>query len=319
MNTSQQSRQLIEAWAQQRLWSQTASRLKQRIDEARLAALLLGVATAVLAVAADQTGGLSGLAGRVLSAAAAITAGVATLVQRRAGTGQIRDWTRARSASEGLKTEIYGYLSGGTAYTNPNSRDQRLGAETRGITEAVADLQRHTLGITPDTKPIPPVRDVDSYIAERVDDQIGNYYTPRAELYDQRVRRLRAVGTLLGGTAVVLAALAAAFQIGGLAAWVPVVTTIATSVAAYIAAARYDHMVIEYLRTAQRLQHLRQEQLDNPASDPAAFIDACEAAISVENQGWMARWNPPSQTEGSTTTNPAAPSSEISPGSSSRD
>ena len=250
----------------------------------------------MLAVAAGQAGGLSGLAGRVLSACAAITAGVATVVQRRAGTGQIRDWTRARSASEGLKTEIYSYLAGGTAYTSPGrDRDQRLGAETRGITGAVADLQRHTLGITPDTKPIPAVRDISSYISERVDDQIGNYYTPKAALYDRRVRRLRTVGGLLGVTAVVLAALAAAFQIGGLAAWVPVVTTIATSVAAYIAAARYDHLVIEYLRTAQRLQHLRQDHLANPASDPAAFVDACEAAISVENQAWMARWNPSSQ------------------------
>jgi hypothetical protein len=295
MDTSQQSRQLAEAWAQQRIWSQAANRLKQRIDQARLTALLLGIATAGLAVAAGQAGGLSGLPGRVLSAAAAITAGLATLVQRRAGTGQIRDWTRARSASEGLKTEIYSYLGGGTAYTGPGHRDQRLGAETRSITEAVADLQRHTLGITPDAKPIPAVRDTGSYIAERVDEQISNYYTPKAGLYDQRVRRLRTAGGLLGVTAVVLAALAAAFQIGGLAAWVPVITTIATSVAAYIAAARYDHMVIEYLRTAQRLQHLRQEHFDNPASDPAAFIDACEGAISVENQGWMARWNPPSQ------------------------
>jgi hypothetical protein len=248
----------------------------------------------VLAVAADQAGGLSVVAGRVLSAAAAITAGLATLVQRRASTGQIRDWTRARSASEGLKTEIYRYLAGGTAYTSPGRRDQRLGAETRAITEAVADLRRHTLGIVPDTKPTPPVRDVDSYITERVNDQIGNYYTPRAGRYENRVRRLRMVGGLLGVTAVVLAALAAAFQIGGLAAWVPVVTTIATSVAAYIAAARYDHLVIEYLRTAQRLEHLRQEHLGHPASDPAAFIDACEAAISVENQAWMARRNPPS-------------------------
>jgi hypothetical protein len=296
MDVSQRSGQLAEAWAQQRIWSQAANRLKQRIDQARLAALLLGVATAVLAVAADQAGGVSGLAGRVLSAVAAVTAGLATLVAGRVGTGQIRDWTRARSASEGLKTEIYSYLAGGSAYTAPGrDPDEQLGAETRSITEAVADLQRHTLGITPDTKPLPPVRDPDSYITKRVDDQIGNYYTPKAELYDRRVRRLRTVGGLLGVTAVVLAALAAAFQIGGLAAWVPVVTTIATSVAAYVAAARYDHLVIEYLRTAQRLQHLRQEHLGKPASDPAAFIDACEAAISVENQGWMARWNPPSQ------------------------
>ena len=54
-------------------------------------------------------------------------------------------------------------------------------------------------------------------------------------------------------------------------------------------------LVIEFLRTAQRLEHLLHEHLDNPASDAAAFIDACEAAISIENQAWMARWDPPDQ------------------------
>ena len=94
---------------------------------------------------------------------------------------------------------------------------------------------------------------------------------------------------------MVLAAVAAAFQIERAAAWVPVVTTVGASLVAYVAAARYDHMVIEYLRTAQRLEHLRREYLDNPAGDAAAFIDACEAAISVENQAWMAGWDPPDQ------------------------
>lgn len=294
MGTVQESAHLTWAWAQQRIWSQTANRLKRRIDQARLAALLLGIATAVLAVAAHQVGGLSALAGQALSAAAAVTAGVATLVQRRVSTGQIRDWTRARSASEGLKTEIYSYLGGGAAYTG-SDRDQQLGANTSGIVDAVADLQRHTLGIEPDTKPIPLVHDADSYIALRVNDQIHNYYEKKAVVYERRVRRLRIAGTLLGVTAVVLAAVAAAFKVDSLNAWVPVVTTIGTSVAAYIAAARYDHMVVEFLRTAQRLDGLCRDRSDKPDGDPAAFIDACEAAISVENQGWMARWDAPDQ------------------------
>src|ERR1700683_5441056 len=109
MSTAQESTQLTWAWAQQRIWSLTANRLKRGIDRARLAALALGIATAVLAVVAHQVGGLSVLACQVRSAAAAVTAGAATLVQRRVSSGQIRDWTRARSASEGLKTEIYGY------------------------------------------------------------------------------------------------------------------------------------------------------------------------------------------------------------------
>src|ERR1700691_495123 len=117
MSTAQESTQLTWAWAQQRIWSLTANRLKRGIDRARLTALALGIATAVLAVAAHQAGGLSVLAGQVLSAGAA---GAATLVQRRVSTGQIRDWTRARSASEGLKTEIYSFLGGGSAYTGPD-------------------------------------------------------------------------------------------------------------------------------------------------------------------------------------------------------
>jgi hypothetical protein len=305
MGAEQEREQLTWAWAQQRIWSLAANRLKQRIDRARLAALLLGIAAAVLAVAADQVGGLSMLAGRALSAGAAITAGGATLLQRRVSTEQIRDWTRARSASEGLKTEIYSYLGGGTAYPRPDpdaghpdpdrGRDQHLGLATRGIVEAVSGLKRHTLGIEPDTKALPDVRDAGSYITLRVNDQIHNYYNKKAADYETRVRHLRTVGDLLGVTAVVLAAVAAAFQVESLAAWVPVVTTVSASLVAYVAAARYDHMVIEYLRTAQRLEHLRREYLDNAAGDAAAFIDACEAAISVENQAWMARWDRPDQ------------------------
>jgi len=51
---------------------------------------------------------------------------------------------------------------------------------------------------------------------------------------------------------------------------------------------------MEFLRTAQRLAELRDTFLRTPGSDPAAFIDDCEDAISVENQAWMARWNQPS-------------------------
>jgi hypothetical protein len=37
MGIQQQPAQLTWAWAQQRIWSQTANWLKQRIDQARLA------------------------------------------------------------------------------------------------------------------------------------------------------------------------------------------------------------------------------------------------------------------------------------------
>jgi len=56
-----------------------------------------------------------------------------------------------------------------------------------------------------------------------------------------------------------------------------------------MAAARYTHMIVEFLCTAQRLEQLRGSRADTP-TDNAAFVDECEAGISIENQGWMARW-----------------------------
>jgi hypothetical protein len=106
------------------------------------------------------------------------------------------------------------------------------------------------------------------------------------------VKRLRTVGDLLAVVAVVavvFAAVAASFDVAGLAAWVPVATTAGTSVVAYVAAARYDHQIIEYLRTAQQLDGLLGSRMDTPTGN-AAFVDACEGVISIENQGWMARW-----------------------------
>jgi hypothetical protein len=292
MPTSQAHSVVEAAWADQRIWSQTANRLKRQIDRARTTALLLAIATAVLATTASQVNDVSAPAGRVLTAAAAVAAGVATLMQRRAGTDQIRAWTRARSASEGLKSEIYSALAGGSPYDDPNP-DQILTTRTREITDLVQDLKRHTLGISIDGKPLPAVHDVDSYIADRVNGQIDDYYTPNAATYEQRVRRLRTLGDLLGITAVILAALGSAFELHGLALWIPVVTTIATSLAAHITAARYDHLVIEYLRTAQRLTRLRDDYQRTRSPTAGAFIDACEDAISVENEAWMARWDQP--------------------------
>lgn len=224
-----------------------------------------------------------------------IAAGAATIPQRRVSTEHIRTLTRVRSASEGLKTEIYAYLAGGTPYTSHTDRDQALGERTRALVSQVGDLHRHTLGITADTKPLPAVAGVEDYITRRVEDQIDKYYRPKAAGYERRVRTRRGRATALGAVTVVLSALAGLstvppFQgLSPLAAWTPVATTAATAVAAHIAASRYDHLVIEYLRTAQQLEHLRDAYLEADG-DPEAFVDACENFISIENQGWMTRW-----------------------------
>jgi hypothetical protein len=142
-------------------------------------------------------------------------------------------------------------------------------------------------------KALPDVDDLDSYIDKRVNDQI-DWYHRKAVGYKHRATQLRWVGNALAAIAALLGVAAAVLDQTNLAAWVPFLTTVGTSLVAYIAASRYDHMIIEYLRTEQQLEHLRDTRTDNKMSD-SKFIDACESVISIENQVWMTRGNDPDQ------------------------
>lgn len=288
----------VEAvWGQHAVWSAVAGRLKRRLDLARVMVLLLGVATAVLAAASGTWGGA---ASRWLGAAAAITAGVATIAQQRLTAERIRSWTAARCLSEGLKSEVYRWLAGGSPYISPEARAE-LPARARAMIRQAAHLQRYTIGATTNPKPLPQVSDPDSYLRRRVDGQI-DYYGTAAGRYLRLQARFRAAGLALGVGAVALSAFAAALSIAELALWVPVLTTVGASVAAHQAAARYEPVIEQYLRARLLLQQRREAFLDSegrPAPGNAAgFVDDCEAVILGENAGWVAMWKEPPKTGG---------------------
>jgi hypothetical protein len=93
--------------------------------------------------------------------------------------------------------------------------------------------------------------------------------------------------------AVVLGAIGAS---GWTAAWVAVITTMIATLTAYIAAERYQYLIVSYQATARQLDMLKTAWLaqGQPEADVAkrhAFLRDCEEAISIENQGWMARWS----------------------------
>ncbi len=282
------------AWAQQEVWSQAAGRLKQRINSARVTALCLSLCAAILGVLAAQVHGVDPWVQKVLAFAAGVTAGLAPLVLRGANVEKVRAWTRARSASEALKSEVYKYLCAGPAEPG-DDRAKRLWKQIDRITASVADLELYTLGMDPAADAIPAVHDLDSYIRQRLNAEIAGYYRPRALLYETRATRLRRLGALLGGVGVVLGVAAGSFGVAEFAAWVPVVTTMGTALVAYLTASRYDHQVIEFLRTALQLEHLRDRRVDFEMSE-AAFVEACELVISHENHAWMAKWNEPPAT-----------------------
>ncbi len=282
---------VANAWARQRVWSQTANRLKKGIVRAQTTSLALGILAAVTGVASLQLSGTNAAAGRVLGAVAGAAAGLVPLVRRGADTDHIADWTRARSASEDLKSEVFRHLVG-SSIDRSDERGRRLAQRTGEIMSATADLLRHAVGVVADDKPLPSVHDIESYLEHRVRAHINDYYRPTAARYHRQMVRFRQAGALLGATGVVFGVLAGAGGLDALSPWVAVVTTVAASLSAHIAASRYDHQIVEFLRTAQQLELLAARWRRHQLSD-RDLVDACEAVISGENQAWMAKWTAP--------------------------
>lgn len=278
------------AWRRQSVWSQTADRLKAGPGRLRTARLGLTVAAAALALAGGQVRAASRPASVVLAVAAALALAGAGLLRGRATAEQTRRWTRARSVSEALKTEVFLFMARAGRYAAPE-RERLLESEVRRLESDAGDLQRYTETVTARDRALPAVHDVDSYLDVRVRrSQLEGYYQPRARQSRRRLRRLKIVEIALALFAAVLAALAAVSASVG--AWAAVVTTASGAVAAYIAGERYEALWIEYSRTASELRRLSERRTGadgRPLSGSELAVE-CEQVISVQNQAWMARW-----------------------------
>jgi SMODS and SLOG-associating 2TM effector domain 1/Protein of unknown function (DUF4231) len=280
---------LDELWCQQSLWSRTANRMKARIERARVCALAVTVAVAVLATLAGVLAIDQPVVSRVLAAIAAFGTALLPLLRPAWSGRALRDWTRARSVSEAVKSEVYLWLARVGDY-----RDDENGVLLREKTDKVradaADLLQHQVGIEPAQRKLPPVHDIQSYFAERVTDQITNYYSRRAAQLQNKLRWFRVVEIALALLGAALGATAAGFGHSSLAQWIAVVTTITTAVAVHVAAARYEFQLIEFLRTADRLAQLKGRAATAESVDELDTLAvAAEGVISIENQGWMAK------------------------------
>lgn len=190
------------------MWLQTADRLKAAPSRSWKLRLGLTVAAAALALAGSQVKAISLPASVALAAAAAVALAAVGLLRVRQNVEQVRRWTRARSVSEALKTEVFLFLTQAGAYHGPD-RDRRLDAEVQRLEREAGDLQRYTEGVQARARSLPAVRDVASYLAVRVrQSQLDGYYEPKAQLLRQRLRTLKAAEVTLALIAAGLAALA---------------------------------------------------------------------------------------------------------------
>ena len=268
------------AWRQQSVWSQVGDRLKRGLQRRRWILLGLTIAGGILSAAAAGVG-LSTPLGKTFAFAAGACLGVAAIVQTTAGITAVRDWTRARSISEGLKSEVYAALAG---FGSPD-----FDATVKRIIDDGDDLLVHAAGIKPTARGLPRVSDTESYLTIRVRHQIDRYYEPRAAALGRIVRIYRGVELGLAVLGVLLAVGAGTWEIDWLATWVPVVTTISAAVVAHAAAERSSYQLVDYMRTRDELRRL----LDR-AGETASFTDEqivrhAESVISAQNEGWMAK------------------------------
>ncbi|WP_020386514.1 DUF4231 domain-containing protein [Kribbella catacumbae] len=277
-----------DLWRQQSMWSLTADRMKRQIARARALSLAVTVAAATLGALAGLLADPAPTASRVLVALAAF--GVAAIPLLRPGWSgrKLRDWTRARSVAEALKSEIHLWLARAGQYQD-DDQAVRLREKVSKVRSDGADLLRYQTGITPAERELPPIHDLTSYFEVRVTRQIKGYYRLKATRLQSVLRSFRTaeialamVGALLGATAAV---------VGGsrLIPWIAVITTITAAIAVHVAATRYEFQLIEFLRTADRLDQLQSESVSASAERLSLLAIAAEDVISIENEGWMAK------------------------------
>lgn len=277
-------------WDQQSVWSQTANHLKARIDRLRSTMLALTVAAAVLTTLAAQIASLGSTVGRMLALGAGVSVGLVPLVRSQLGTQAVSEWARTRSVSEELKSEAFRFLAEVTPFRGAD-RESLLAERVHRVRDEAADLLVHTSTVAPVARQLPAVHDVHSYVGARLEPQI-DWYRGRSTLLARKLARARRWEVALGVSGVVLGAVASAFAVDQASAWVAVVATVTAALSSHVAAARWEFQLVEYLRTADELERLREDWLSADQAEEAAdrLVDRCEHVVSIQNDGWMAKW-----------------------------
>ncbi|WP_367115167.1 DUF4231 domain-containing protein [Pseudonocardia sp.] len=280
---------LDELWCEQSVWSQSANRMKHRIDRARVAALIIVVVVAITGTAAGSLSAAFPIGSQVLACVAAAGSALLPLLRPAWSGTKLRNWTRARSASEALKSDIYLWLAGAGPFVE-DSNGARLRSRVERLRDETADLAVAHTGIEAVKRSLPSVHDLNSFFALRVTPQIDDYYVARSIFIRRRIRIFRFVELGLGFVGAALGVLAAAVS-SSIASWIAVVATIGTALAVHVSATRYEFQLIEFTRTAQRLRQIRARATAPGATHEERLRLAAEAeeVISVENQGWMTK------------------------------
>ena len=229
--------------------------------------------------------------------AASVTVLVAASSQFKAGTR----WILLRAHAEALKREIFRYRCRLGIRSEPRSgrfsREHRLARQMKFIsrpllqTEANLSAPRTYRGPLPPPGSLAPGDDGFSsltpsrYIRYRLDDQLG-YYRRKIDRLDRSAHRLQWLTILASGMGTVLAAM-------GVELWVPLTTSLATSVTAWLGYQQAESQLTKYHQSTTDLDNIkawwsalsleeqgRRRNFEN-------LIDSTEFVLQAELTGWL--------------------------------
>lgn len=276
-------------WKQQSVWSRTANATRRRITLARRTVAALTIGAAACGAAASQLGDVQQDVSRVLAVLAASALLLVPLAARGTARDRIDAWTRMRSMSEALKAETFRYLAGVHPFSGPDRAAVLLG-RLDTLTDDAADLLGHTVGVQPEAGPPPEVTDLSSYWEHRVQRQLEHYFRPAAARMERSARTIRRATVGLTAVSAVLSGVVGVFGNPTLAAWVGVLATATSALVGYGAAQQYEHLQMEYARTADRLDRLQNARTNGLAyTDDDSFVTEAERIISLSNEAWRAK------------------------------
>ena len=286
---------LTDVLVDQQVWSKTAGELKRKISFLRLLILGLTVTGAALVTIAAQVHttnpGISVICS-VLGAFALVF--IPILISQKQSGKQVKTWICAHSISEALKRESYLYLTQTRPYHDLNVRNEKLAKQYQNIISQGDNIQKVTLKVRRELKKnnltVPELMDVKTYINERINVQIYQFYHKRIYKLSKQVLYFRDLELIMS---LIAASLAFLLPFSGfshiLAAWIAVITTTGVAITAHIAVQKYEYQIHIDSMVANRLESLKNTWVNEQRiakevrsfRDQGDFIRQCEEVMML--------------------------------------
>ncbi len=197
-------------------------------------------------------------------------------------------WVLAAAASQSLKREMYRYRTSSGPYADRpgGNPDAALLQRRDAIFEKVRSVQKYIM--EPDSKPVTPLAslNVDAYIEERVNAEIGRFRKLSKILPEIQTTWLRSE-YLLAGAAVLVAAVLALTHSQAYSAWVIVITFLSIALGASTKSERYATLAVELRTMPDRLTCIL-EQWRVCHGTLEELVEQVEAAVLAQGEAWVA-------------------------------